>query len=103
MTEDVNSETSAQSVDELAVGDRPVAPYLWMLCDAFAFTVMSTLAYRRDRFTWQTIAIGRSSVPFLVTGLSAMLAGGQLVVFGPKRSGCVASPAARVWSAPSSH
>ena len=63
----------------------PVAPYLWMLVGAFAFTVMSTLAHLvRDRFTWQTIAIGRSSVPFVLTGLSALLAGGQLVVFGPK-------------------
>lgn len=61
------------------------APYLWMLCGAFAFTVMSTLAHLvRDRFTWQTIAMGRSSVPFLLTGLSAFLAGGQLVVFGPR-------------------
>ena len=63
----------------------PFAPYLWMLCGAFAFTVMSTLAHLvRDRFTWQTIAMGRSSVPFLLTGLSALLAGGQLVVFGPR-------------------
>lgn len=63
----------------------PFAPYLWMLCGAFAFTVMSTLAHLvRDRFAWQTIAIGRSSVPFLVTGLSALATSGQLVVFGPK-------------------
>jgi drug/metabolite transporter (DMT)-like permease len=56
-----------------------------MLCGAFAFTVMSTLAHLvRDRFAWQTIAIGRSSVPFVVTGLSALIGGGQLVVFGPK-------------------
>ncbi len=63
----------------------PFTPYLWMLCGAFAFTVMSTLAHLvRDRFAWQTIAIGRSSVPFLVTGLSALATSGQLVVFGPK-------------------
>ena len=56
-------------------GEPPVAtmaPYLWMLCGAFAFTVMSTLAHLvRDRFAWQAIAIGRSSVPFVLTGLSA--------------------------------
>lgn len=63
----------------------PIAPYLWMLCGAFAFTVMSTLAHLvRDRFAWQAIAIGRSSVPFVLTGLSALLAGGQLVVLGPR-------------------
>lgn len=61
------------------------APYLWMLCGAFAFTVMSTLAHLvRDRFTWQTIAIGRASVPFVLTGFSALLGGGQLIVCGPK-------------------
>lgn len=62
-----------------------VAPYLWMLCGAFAFTIMSTLAhFVRDRFAWQAIAIGRSSVPFVLTGLSAWLSGGHLVVFGPR-------------------
>lgn len=64
---------------------RGLAPYLWMLCGAFAFTVMSTLAHLvRDRFTWQTIAIGRSSVPFVLTAISAWVSGGQLVVFGPQ-------------------
>ena len=63
----------------------PIAPYLWMLVGAFAFTVMSTLAHLvRDRFPWQAIAIGRSSVPFVLTGLSALLTGGQLVVLGPR-------------------
>ena len=63
----------------------PIAPYLWMLVGAFAFTVMSTLAHlERDRFPWQAIAIGRSSVPFVLTGLSALLTGGQLVVLGPR-------------------
>ena len=69
--------------------DKPsshsVGPYLWMLCGAFAFAVMSTLAHAvRDRFAWQTIAIGRSSVPFVLTALSAGWAGGRLVVFGPR-------------------
>ena len=63
----------------------PIAPYLWMLVGAFAFTVMSTLAHLvRDRFTWQAIAIGRSSVPFVVTGLSALMMGGRLTVLGPR-------------------
>lgn len=73
--------------DSDASGSVPprVAPYLWMLCGAFAFTVMSTLAHLvRDRFTWQAIAIGRSSVPFVLTGLSALATGGRLVVLGPK-------------------
>lgn len=62
-----------------------LAPYLWMLCGAFAFAAMSILAHAvRDRFSWQAIAIGRSSVPFLLTGLSALLTGGRLVLFGPK-------------------
>ena len=69
-------------------GEPPVstiAPYMWMLVGAFAFTVMSTLAHLvRDRFAWQAIAIGRSSVPFVLTGLSALLTGGQLVVLGPR-------------------
>lgn len=65
--------------------ESSAAPYLWMLCGAFAFAVMSTLAHAvRDRFSWQAIAIGRSSVPFLLTGLSAWLARGQLVLFGPR-------------------
>lgn len=64
---------------------RPVVPYLWMLCGAFAFAVMSTLAHLiRDRFSWQAIAFGRSSVPFVLTALSAWFAGGRLVLFGPK-------------------
>lgn len=64
---------------------RPVVPYLWMLCGAFAFAVMSTLAHLvRDRFSWQAIAIGRSSVPFVLTGVSAWLSGGRLVLFGSK-------------------
>ena len=64
---------------------NPVVPYLWMLCGALAFAVMSTLAHAvRDRFSWQAIAIGRSSVPFVLTGLSALFAGGQLVLLGPK-------------------
>jgi drug/metabolite transporter (DMT)-like permease len=64
---------------------RPIVPYLWMLCGAFAFAVMSTLAHWvRDRFSWQAIAMGRSSVPFLLTTLSAWLAGGRLVLRGPK-------------------
>ncbi|MCX7418861.1 MAG: DMT family transporter [Planctomycetia bacterium] len=64
---------------------RPIVPYLWMLCGAFAFAVMSMLAHLvRDRFSWQAIAIGRSSVPFVLTGLSAWIAGGRLVLFGPK-------------------
>ncbi|GDY07110.1 MAG: DMT family transporter [Planctomycetota bacterium] len=88
MADDVDPDSSVPSVDEYGTGRSahpPVAPYLWMLCGAFAFTVMSTLAHLvRDRFAWQAIAIGRSSVPFVLTGLSAMLAGGQLVVFGPR-------------------
>ena len=91
MSENVDSDSSV-----VATGGSPVpnsgeplvpafAPYLWMLCGAFAFTIMSTLAHLvRDRFAWQSIAIGRSSVPFLLTGLSALMAGGQLVVFGPR-------------------
>ena len=64
---------------------RPVVPYLWMLCGAFAFAVMSTLAHLiRDRFSWQAIAFGRSSVPFVLTALSAWLMGGRLVLLGPK-------------------
>ena len=64
---------------------RPATPYLWMLFGAFAFAVMSTLAHSiRDRFSWPAIAIGRSSVPFVLTALSAFVAGGKLVVFGPR-------------------
>jgi len=88
--DDSNSErgrsTLARPALERCESARPAfAPYLWMLFGAVAFTVMSTLAHHvRDRFTWQTIAIGRSIVPFLVTGLSALAMGGQLVVFGPR-------------------
>ncbi len=89
MAENVESSAvAAGGSPASSTGEPPVptfAPYLWMLCGAFAFTVMSTLAHLvRDRFPWQAIAIGRSSVPFLVTGLSALLMGGQLVVFGPR-------------------
>ncbi len=56
-----------------------------MLGGAFAFAVMSTLAHAvRDRFSWPAIAIGRSSVPFVLTALSAWWAGGRLVVFGSR-------------------
>lgn len=82
MASELDSNTEAG-----AVRNTPshVAPYLWMLCGAFAFTIMSTLAhFVRDRFAWQAIAIGRSSVPFVLTGLSAWLSGGHLVVFGPR-------------------
>ena len=76
-------DTAANS--PLASNVRPVVPYLWMLCGAFAFAVMSTLAHLiRDRFSWQAIAFGRSSVPFVLTALSAWLMGGQLVLLGPK-------------------
>ena len=61
-----------------------VAPYLWMLGGAFAFSLMTTLAhFLRDRFSWQAIAIGRASVPFVLTALSAWWVGGRLVVLGP--------------------
>ncbi len=64
---------------------QPATPYLWMLFGAFAFAVMSTLAHSiRDRFSWPAIAIGRSSVPFVLTALSAIIAGGKLVVFGSR-------------------
>lgn len=82
MASELDSNTEA-GVDRNAPSH--VAPYLWMLCGAFAFTIMSTLAhFVRDRFAWQAIAIGRSSVPFVLTGLSAWLSGGHLVVFGPR-------------------
>jgi drug/metabolite transporter (DMT)-like permease len=62
-----------------------VAPYLWMLGGAFAFSLMTTLAhFLRDRFSWQAIAIGRTTVPFLLTALSAWWASGRLVVLGPR-------------------
>lgn len=77
----VGSVTNTPTVSRV----RPVVPYLWMLCGAFAFAVMSTLAHLvRDRFAWQAIAIGRSSVPFVLTGLSALLFRGRLVLFGSK-------------------
>ena len=88
MTEDVERKMGTLAHPESETGksaDPPIAPYLWMLVGAFAFTVMSTLAHLvRDRFPWQAIAIGRSSVPFVLTGLSALLTGGQLVVLGPR-------------------
>lgn len=85
-TSDGRTGTPARHSHETGRSARPTfAPYLWMLCGAFAFTVMSTLAHLvRGRFAWQAIAIGRSSVPFLVTGISALVMGGQLVVFGPR-------------------
>lgn len=91
MADDVESRMGTPARPPEETGNPPradhptIAPYLWMLCGAFAFTVMSTLAHLvRDRFPWQAIAIGRSSVPFVLTGLSALLTGGQLVVLGPR-------------------
>lgn len=44
-----------------------MSPYLWMLCGAVAFSVMATLASSLGAtFPWQWIAVGRSTVPFLV-------------------------------------
>lgn len=49
-----------------------MSPYLWMLCSSMAFSVMATLASSlRHTFPWQWIAVGRSTVPFIVCGLIA--------------------------------
>lgn len=62
-----------------------MSPYLWMLCGSLAFAVMATLASSLSRtFPWQWLAVGRSTVPFFVCGLIALIWHIKLPIWNPR-------------------
>lgn len=62
-----------------------MSPYLWMLCGALSFSVMATLASSLGgTYPWQWIAVGRSTVPFVVFGLIAWMRGVRLPLWSPR-------------------
>ncbi|AWM36143.1 EamA-like transporter family protein [Gemmata obscuriglobus] len=68
-------------------------PYLWMLCGAFAFSVMAVLAEDLTRTRpggaplcdWQTMAVFRAALVALFAAALAKHAGAKLVWFRPGR------------------
>lgn len=62
-----------------------MSPYLWMLCGAVSFAVMAALASSlREVFPWQVIAIGRSTVPFVVISFIARCVRLRLPLWRPR-------------------
>jgi drug/metabolite transporter (DMT)-like permease len=58
--------------------------YLWMLISAASFSVMSFLAHSlKDSFSWQEIAVVRTTIALGLTILLARSAGAQLVFLRP--------------------
>lgn len=62
-----------------------MSPYLWMLCGSLAFAIMASLASSLSRtFPWQWLAVGRSTVPFLVCAIIAWSYGIKLPLWKPR-------------------
>lgn len=62
------------------------APYLWMLCGAFSFALMSFLAAGlKDDLDWQWIAVARTGLAMIFAAGLAIAGGAKLVFFRPAR------------------
>jgi drug/metabolite transporter (DMT)-like permease len=60
-------------------------PYLWMVCGAFAFSVMGACAHGLgDVCDWQVVALARSLVPLCVATCLARSTGATLVLRGSR-------------------
>lgn len=66
---------------------RPGAlPYLWMLCGAASFAMMSFLAAGlKDELDWQWIAIARTGLAMIFAAMLAIAGGAKLVFFRPAK------------------
>jgi drug/metabolite transporter (DMT)-like permease len=66
---------------------RPGAlPYLWMLCGAASFAMMSFLAAGlKDDLDWQWIAIARTGLAMIFAAGLAVAGGAKLVLFRPAK------------------
>jgi drug/metabolite transporter (DMT)-like permease len=60
-------------------------PYVWMLVGSFCFAWMAAAAHAlRSSCDWQTIALARSSMPFVLGAALTVLGGARLVLFTPR-------------------
>ncbi len=60
-------------------------PYLWMVCGAFAFSLMGACAHGLgDVCDWQVVALARSVVPLCVAACLARSTGATLVLRGSR-------------------
>ena len=62
-----------------------MSPYLWMICGAFAFAVMSTCAHAlAPHYDWQIIAGVRAFLALIFAGALGLAAGVKFVVWRPR-------------------
>lgn len=62
-----------------------VRPALWMLCGAFAFSVMSAFTYALGpRCDWLVIAVARAAIMFVTAVAMARFKGVELVLWEPR-------------------
>jgi drug/metabolite transporter (DMT)-like permease len=69
------------------VANRPLLPYLWMLCGCFSFAWMTDLASALGRerdCDWRLVALARSSLAFVFAAALARLTGAPLVLWRPR-------------------
>jgi len=67
-----------------ATPSSPALPYLWMLCGAASFSVMSILTVAlKDQLDWQWIAIARAGLAMVFAAILAKAGSAQLVFFRP--------------------
>jgi drug/metabolite transporter (DMT)-like permease len=65
--------------------NRPIAPYLWMLCGCFSFAWMGELAHAlKDACDWRVVALARSSLAFAFALALARLSGAELAFWRPR-------------------
>jgi drug/metabolite transporter (DMT)-like permease len=68
----------------LAMANRSVAPYVWMICGCFFLAWMGQFAHLlKDVCDWRVVALARSSLAFLFALGLARLSGADLVLWRP--------------------
>lgn len=79
----------------MAVPNRTVAPYLWMICGCFFLAWMAQFAHLlKDTCDWRAVALVRASLAFVFALTMARLTGAKLVLWQPSAlwlRGCASS------------